>query len=64
MIVVCGGLRLFWHIRPMFSGATGRRDVGEIEVLLKCEAKWVQQRISHTNSNGWYASLREINTFN
>lgn len=41
MIVMRGSLRLFWHIRPMLPGAAGRRDVGEIQVVLKCEGKWV-----------------------
>lgn len=41
MIVLCVSLRIFWHIRPMLSGAAGRRDIGEIQVVLKYEAKWV-----------------------
>lgn len=41
MIVMCVSLRIFWHIRPMISGAAGRRDIGKIQVVLKYEAKWV-----------------------
>lgn len=40
-MVMCGSLRIFWHVRPVLSGAAGRRDVGEIQVFLEYEAKWV-----------------------
>lgn len=38
---ISGSLRLFWHVRLILSGAAGRRDVGEIQVVPKREAKWV-----------------------
>lgn len=27
MMMMCGSLRIFWHVRPILSGAAGRRDV-------------------------------------
>lgn len=44
MMVTCGSLRLFWQRRPILSGAAGWRDVEEIQVVLKCEAKWVLRK--------------------
>lgn len=41
MMVMCGSLRLSWHMRRVLSGAAGRRDVEEIQVVLKYETKWV-----------------------
>lgn len=41
MIVIYVSLRVFWHTKPMFSDAAGRRDIGEIQVVLKYEVKWV-----------------------
>lgn len=40
-MVISDNPRIFWHMRPIFSGAAGRGDVGEIQVVLKYEAKWV-----------------------
>lgn len=40
-MVIGGSPRIFWYMRPIFSGAAGRRDVGKIQVVLKFEAKWV-----------------------
>lgn len=41
MMVMCGSLRIFWHVRPVLLGDAGRKDVEEIQVVLKYEAKWV-----------------------
>lgn len=35
MMIICGSLRIFWHLRPILSGAAGRRDVREIQEVLK-----------------------------
>lgn len=37
IMVMCGSLRIFWHMRPILSGVAGRRDVGEIQVVLEYE---------------------------